>query len=49
MNQRITKKIILIRFEKENERFKPDRGKVRLKGFNDIKLLNLFNHGGIRF
>lgn len=37
------------RTEEENERNKSDRGEIRLKNFDETKLLNFFNVGGIRF
>ena len=37
------------RSEEENERNKSDRGEIRVKGFDETKLLNFFNLGGIRF
>lgn len=37
------------RSEEENERNKSDRGDIRVKGFDETKLLNFYNLGGIRF
>ncbi|GAA4314690.1 hypothetical protein GCM10023115_28050 [Pontixanthobacter gangjinensis] len=37
------------RTEEDNERNKADRGEIRLKNFEETKLLNFFNMGGIRF
>ncbi len=37
------------RSEDSNERNKSDRGEIRLKNFEETKLLNFFNMGGIRF
>ena len=37
------------RSEEENERNKSDRGEIRVKGFDETKLLNFFNLGCIRF
>ena len=37
------------RTEEDNGRNKSDRGDIRVKGFDETKLLNFFNVGGIRF
>lgn len=37
------------RSEEDNERNKSDRGDIRVKGFDETKLLNFYNLGGIRF
>ena len=37
------------RTEEDNERNKSDRGEIRVKNFQETKLLNFFNMGGIRF
>lgn len=37
------------RTEQDNERNKSDRGEIRVKNFDETKLLNFFNVGGIRF
>ncbi|WP_228850576.1 hypothetical protein [Aegicerativicinus sediminis] len=37
------------RTEEEDERNKSDRGDIRVKNFEETKLLNFFNLGGIRF
>jgi hypothetical protein len=37
------------RTEEDNGRNKSDRGDIRVKGFDETKLLNIFNVGGIRF
>lgn len=37
------------RSEDHDERNKADRGEIRLKNFEETKLLNFFNMGGIRF
>ncbi len=37
------------RSEENNDRNKSDRGDIRVKGFDETKLLNFFNIGGIRF
>lgn len=35
--------------KKEDKRNKSDRGEIRVKNFEETKLLNFFNLGGIRF
>lgn len=35
--------------EDDNTRNKSDRGEIRVKGFDETKLLNFYNLGGIRF
>lgn len=35
--------------EEDNDRNKSDRGDIRVKGYDETKLLNFFNIGGIRF
>ena len=37
------------RSEEDDERNKSDRGEIRVKNFDETKLLNFFNLGGIRF
>lgn len=37
------------RTEEDDERNKSDRGDIRLKNFEETKLLNFYNIGGIRF
>ncbi len=37
------------RTEEDNDRNKSDRGEIRVKNFDETKLLNFFNVGGIRF
>ncbi|TBW30263.1 hypothetical protein [Gramella sp. KN1008] len=37
------------RSEDSDQRNKSDRGEIRLKNFEETKLLNFFNMGGIRF
>ena len=37
------------RSEEDNSRNKADRGNIRVKNFEETKLLNFFNLGGIRF
>ncbi len=38
-----------VRTEEDNTRNKSDRGSIRVKNFEETKLLNFFNLGGIRF
>lgn len=38
-----------MRTEEENERNKSDRSEIRVKNFEETKLLNFYNLGGIRF
>lgn len=35
--------------KEKNEKNKSDRGEIRVKGFQETKLLNFYNIGGIRF
>ena len=35
--------------EEDNTRNKSKRGNIRVKGFDETKLLNFYNLGGIRF
>lgn len=37
------------RSEEDNDRNKTDRGEIRVKNFEETKLLNFYNLGGIRF
>ena len=37
------------RTEEDDERNKSDRGEIRVKNFEETKLLNFYNIGGIRF
>ncbi|GFZ92764.1 hypothetical protein GCM10011531_25710 [Aquaticitalea lipolytica] len=37
------------RSDEDDERNKSDRGEIRVKNFEETKLLNFFNLGGIRF
>ena len=37
------------RTEEDNDRNKSKRGDIRVKGFDETKLLNFYNLGGIRF
>ena len=43
------KEFTTTRSEEENDRNKSDRGDIRVKGFDETKLLNFYNLGGIRF
>ena len=38
-----------VQTEEDNTRNKSDRGEIRVKNFEETKLLNFFNLGGIRF
>ncbi|MEM1337437.1 MAG: hypothetical protein AAGF96_06785 [Bacteroidota bacterium] len=38
-----------VRSEEDNSRNKSDRGDIRVKNFEETKLLNFYNLGGIRF
>ena len=38
-----------VQTEEDNTRNKSDRGSIRVKNFEETKLLNFFNLGGIRF
>ena len=38
-----------VRSEEDNTRNKSDRGDIRVKNFEETKLLNFYNLGGIRF
>jgi hypothetical protein len=38
-----------VRSEEDNERNKSDREEIRVKNFEETKILNFFNIGGIRF
>jgi len=48
-DQRNYKDFITTRSEEGDERNKSDRDDIRVKGFDETKLLNFFNIGGIRF
>lgn len=43
------KEFTSMRTEEDDERNKSDRGEIRVKNFEETKLLNFFNLGGIRF
>ena len=38
-----------VQTEEDNSRNKSDRGEIRVKNFEETKLLNIYNLGGIRF
>ena len=48
-DKRDYKEFTSTRSEENNERNKSDRGEIRVKGFDETKLLNFFNIGGISF
>jgi hypothetical protein len=41
--------LLLYVSEEDNERNKSDRDEIRVKNFEETKILNFFNLGGIRF
>ena len=43
------KEFTSVQTEDDNTRNKSDRGEIRVKNFEETKLLNFFNIGGIRF
>ncbi len=43
------KEFTSVQTEEDNTRNKSDRGEIRVKNFEETKLLNFFNLGGIRF
>lgn len=47
--ERDYKEFTSTRSEEDNERNKSDRSDIRVKDFDETKLLNFFNLGGIRF
>lgn len=47
--ERDYKEFTSTRTEEDNSRNKSDRGDIRVKDFDETKLLNFFNLGGIRF
>ncbi len=47
--ERDYKEFTSTRTEEDNDRNKSDRGDIRVKDFDETKLLNFFNLGGIRF
>ena len=48
-DERDYKEFTSSRSEEDNDRNKSDRSDIRVKGFDETKLLNFFNLGGIRF
>ena len=48
-DERNYKDFTTTRSEDGDERNKSDRDEIRVKGFDETKLLNFFNLGGIRF
>lgn len=49
LEQRDYKEFTTVRTEEDNDRNKADRSEIRVKNFEETKLLNFFNVGGIRF
>jgi len=49
LEERDYKEFTTVRSEEENTRNKSDRDEIRVKNFEETKLLNFFNIGGIRF
>lgn len=49
LEQRDYKEYTKVRSEDDNSRNKADRGEIRVKNFEETKLLNFYNIGGIRF
>ncbi|MCH2199053.1 MAG: hypothetical protein MK081_09715 [Flavobacteriales bacterium] len=49
LEQRDYKEFTSVRSAEDNSRNKSDRGEIRVKNFEETKLLNFFNIGGIRF
>ncbi|WP_340075427.1 hypothetical protein [Leptobacterium sp. I13] len=47
--ERDYKEFTTVQSEESNERNKSDRGDIRVKGYEETKLLNFYNLGGIRF
>lgn len=47
--ERNYKEFTSTRSEEDDERNKSDRGEIRVKNFDETKLLNFYNIGGIRF
>ena len=43
------KEFTSVRSEEDNDRNKSDRGEIRVKNFEETKILNFYNLGGIRF
>ena len=49
LEQRDYKEYTSVRSAEDNSRNKSDRGEIRVKNFEETKLLNFYNIGGIRF
>jgi hypothetical protein len=49
LEERDYKEYTSVRSEEDNSRNKADRSEIRVKNFEETKLLNFFNLGGIRF
>lgn len=49
LEQRDYKEFTSVQTEEDNSRNKSDRGEIRVKNFEETKLLNFYNLGGIRF
>ncbi|WP_089891194.1 hypothetical protein [Kriegella aquimaris] len=49
LESRDYKEFTATRSAEDDERNKSDRGEIRIKNFEETKLLNFFNLGGIRF
>lgn len=49
MEEKDYKEYTSVQTEEDNTRNKSDRGDIRVKNFEETKLLNFFNLGGIRF
>lgn len=47
--ERDYKEFTSVRTEEDNGRNKSDRGEIRVKNFEETKILNFYNIGGIRF
>lgn len=49
LEQRDYKEFTTVRSEEDNDRNKSDRSDIRVKNFEETKILNFYNMGGIRF
>ena len=49
MEEKDYKEYTTVQTEDDNTRNKSDRGEIRVKNFEETKLLNFYNIGGIRF
>ena len=49
LEQKDYKEYTSVRSAEDNSRNKSDRGEIRVKNFEETKLLNFYNLGGIRF